>query len=369
MNIAIDCRMMDSSGIGVYLRECLPWFLKSDNRFLLFGDAGRIREAAGLSPAGEAPDGDPPKVRVVSCAVPPFSPSELFFFPSSLKKEINRCGLYYSPYFNLPGGIRIPVCTTIHDMVFPDMKECFSGIGIFLRMRFLKRAYRASAKIFTVSCFSRSRIRHYFGAAKPVIVTYSAIQPFLTARRPEKTARKKNIIFIGNIKRHKGLWCLLDAFLMARNEGLGYKLVIVGSMENFRTRDDEIIKKIEALEGGDREAVEFTGFINNEKLRELLSGAALLVQPSLYEGFGLPPLEAMISGTGALISDIPCFREIYEGFPVHFFRAGDRVDLKNRLMELLHKKTPESVSLSPSLASKYRFEKTAAIIQAAWKEG
>jgi glycosyltransferase involved in cell wall biosynthesis len=369
MNIAIDCRMMDSSGIGVYLRECLPWFLKSDNRFLLFGNAGRIREAAGLPPAGEGQDGDSPKVRVVSCAVSPFSPSELFFFPASLKKEINRCDLYYSPYFNLPGGIHIPVYTTIHDMVFPDMKECFSSVGIFLRMRFLKRAHRASVKLFTVSHFSRSRIRHYFGDAKPVIVTYSAIQPFLTARRREKAVRKKNIIFIGNIKRHKGLWCLLDAFLAARSGGLDYKLVIVGGRENFRTRDDEIIKKINALEEGDRESVEFTGFIDDEKLRYLLSGAALLVQPSLYEGFGLPPLEAMVLGTGALISDIPCFREIYEGFPVHFFRAGDRTDLKNRLMELLYKKNPESVSLSPALASKYRFEKTAAIIQAAWEVG
>jgi glycosyltransferase involved in cell wall biosynthesis len=369
MNIAIDCRMMDASGIGVYLRECLPWFLKSDHRFLLFGDAERIRKGAGLPPAEEAPDGDSPKVRVVSCAVPPFSPSELFFFPSSLKKEINRCDLYYSPFFNLPGGIHIPVYTTIHDMVFPDMRECFSRAGIFLRMRFLKRACRASAKLFTVSRFSQSRIRHYFGSAKPVIVTYSAIQPFLTEQRREKIVRKKNIIFIGNIKRHKGLWCLLDAFLTARSGGLDYKLVIVGGRENFRTRDDEIIKKIEALEGGDRESVEFTGFIDDEKLRELLAGASLLVQPSLYEGFGLPPLEAMVSGTGALISDIPCFREIYEGFPVHFFRAGDRIDLKNKLMELLHGKAPEFVSLSPALASKYRFEKTAAIIQAAWEDG
>jgi glycosyltransferase involved in cell wall biosynthesis len=366
MNIAIDCRMMDSSGIGVYLRECLPWFFKSDNRFLLFGNAGRIREAAALPVAGEGRDGDSPKVRVISCAVPPFSLSDLFFFPPSLKKEINRCDLYYSPYFNLPGGIHIPVYTTIHDMVFPDMKEYFSGAGIFLRMRFLKRAHRASVKLFTVSCFSQSRIHHYFGTAKPVIVTYNAIQAFLTERRGEKIAKGKKIIFIGNIKRHKGLWCLLDAFLMARNEGLDYKLVIVGSMEHFRTRDDEIIKKIRALEGKDRESVEFTGFIGDEKLRELLSGAALLVQPSLYEGFGLPPLEAMISGTGVLISDIPCFREIYEGFPVHFFHAGDRLDLKNKLMELLHKKPPEFVSLSPALASKYRFEKTAAIIQAAW---
>jgi glycosyltransferase involved in cell wall biosynthesis len=360
---------MDSSGIGVYLRECLPWFLKSDHCFLLFGNAGRIRETAGLPRTAEPRAGDSLKVRIVSCSVPPFSPSELFFFPSFLKKEINRCDLYYSPCFNLPGGIHVPVHTTIHDMVFPDMKECFSRAGIFLRMRFLKRAHRASVKIFTVSRFSQSRIRHYFGSAKPVIVTYSAIQPFLTARCRKNIAKQKTIIFIGNIKRHKGLWCLLDAFLMARDEGLDYKLVIVGSRENFRTRDDEIIKKIGILKEENRESVEFTGFIGDEKLRELLSGAALLVQPSLYEGFGLPPLEAMISGTRALISDIPCFREIYEGFPVHFFRAGDRIDLKNRLMELLHKKKPESVSLSPALASKYRFEKTATIIQAAWEDG
>jgi glycosyltransferase involved in cell wall biosynthesis len=366
MNVAIDCRMMDSSGIGVYLRECLPWFLKSDNRFLLIGDPGRIREIVRQGRDGETQAGNDSKVRIVPCAVKPFSPSELCFFPHSLKKEINRCDLYYSPYFNLPGGITIPVYTTIHDMVFPDMGDYFSRAGIFLRMRFLKRAYRASAKLFTVSYFSQSRIRHYFGTEKPVVVTYSAIQPFFSAPRREKIVKKNTVIFIGNIKKHKGLWCLLDAFLMARNEGLDHKLVIVGGMENFRTRDDEIIKKIEALGEKDRESVEFTGFIGDEKLRELLSGAALLVQPSLYEGFGLPPLEAMISGTRALISDIPCFMEIYEGFPVSFFRAGDRIDLKNKLMELLYRRPPESVSLSPVLASKYRFEKTAAVIQAEW---
>jgi len=69
---------------------------------------------------------------------------------------------------------------------------------------------------------------------------------------------------------------------------------------------------------------------------EHLAESALLIQPSLYEGFGLPPLEAMILGTHAMISDIPVFREIYSDFPVVFFKAGDSNDLKNKKLELMH---------------------------------
>jgi glycosyltransferase involved in cell wall biosynthesis len=103
----------------------------------------------------------------------------------------------------------------------------------------------------------------------------------------------------------------------------------------------------------------FTGFISDEKLMECLSTAALLVQPSLYEGFGFPPLEAMALGTGALVSDIPVFREIYGGFPVTFFRAGDSMDLKNKMMELLFNKKPASLVLPKELLLRYTFEKTA----------
>jgi glycosyltransferase involved in cell wall biosynthesis len=110
------------------------------------------------------------------------------------------------------------------------------------------------------------------------------------------------------------------------------------------------------------EAITFTGFISNERILEYLSSAALLVQPSLYEGFGLPPLEAMFLGTPALISDIQVFREIYNDFPVSFFRAGDSADLKKKMMELLFNKPAKTVSLPEHLASKYTFNKTSSII-------
>jgi len=94
---------------------------------------------------------------------------------------------------------------------------------------------------------------------------------------------------------------------------------------------------------------------------EYLSKAALLVQPSLYEGFCLPPLEAMVLGTQALISDIPVLKEIYADFPVTFFRSGDPSDLKEKMMELLVNES-SSLFLSDDLLLKYTFGKTASVI-------
>jgi glycosyltransferase involved in cell wall biosynthesis len=348
MNIVIDCRMIDSSGIGVYLRESLPYLLKTANTFLLLGDEKRL-SAYSVSDS----------IRISRCGIKAFSLKEIFFFPKEIRREINRYDIYFTPYFNIPYGINIPVFSTIHDIIFPDMPELTSRAGLFLRMYFYKRAARLSKNLFTVSYFSKSRIEHHLGTKIPVTVTYSAIKPFYKTAVPENTHKTKTILFIGNIKRHKGLWLLLDAFRMALREGLGYRLVIAGERERFRSSDKTVF---DMLNGGDSESIEFSGAVSDEKLKILLSEASLLVQPSLYEGFGLPPLEAMAMGTAVLVSDIPVFKEIYDGFPVHYFRSGDPADLKNRMMELLYQKEPERIRLKPELLNKYHFEKTAGII-------
>jgi glycosyltransferase involved in cell wall biosynthesis len=341
--------MIGSSGIGVYIRGCLPYFLDSSHHCILLGDTEKLAPVIKSHQNAEC----------IPCRVKPFSLQELFFFPSYIKKRINAADLFYSPFFNIPPGIRVPVYTTIHDIIFPDMPELFPPAGLALRMFFLRRAYRRSTKIFTVSFFSKSRIKHFLGDAKPLIVTYSAVLPSLFEQHVKSIQKKGIILFVGNIKKHKGLWCLLDAFFQARSEGLREKLVVVGSKDNFRSSDTEALKK---LEGIDPSLVEFTGRISEKQLTELFTEAALLVQPSLYEGFGLPPLEAMSRGTRALISDIPVFKEIYADFPVVFFRAGDSGDLKQKLMELLSQKEPERIELSGALSSKYTFKKTASLI-------
>jgi glycosyltransferase involved in cell wall biosynthesis len=342
--------MIDASGVGVYLRECLPFFLDSENLFFLVGDAAKLRPVVS----------DKKNAEIAECRAKPFSVRELTAFPRNILQKINKTDLYYSPYFNIPGGIRIPVYTTIHDIIFPDMPELTSKAGLAARMWFYRRAFRRSKKIFTVSEFSKSRIELYSRNSVPVIVTHSAIRPCLLKGGYSAASKKNSILFIGNLKKHKGLGVLLDAFLAARDEGLRYKLVIAGGGDNFRSRDTELLKKTDSAAAGG--TIAFTGFIPDEALGKLLGEAALLVQPSLYEGFCLPPLEAMTAGTQALVSDIPALKEIYRDYPVIWFKAGDSEDLRNKLMELLHNRKPAAVKLSRDLAGRYTFAKTSSII-------
>ena len=360
MTITIDCRWIDASGIGVYLQECLPFFLDSPHTFFLIGNAKR------LSPVISGKN----NAAVLDCPVKPFSIKEIVAFPKDLLKTINSCDCYYTSYFNIPGLIKIPVYTTIHDIIFPDMPELTTPLGLAARMWFYRRAFRKSAKIFTVSEFSKSRLDHYSHAAVPVVVAHSAIQPHLLNNKDAKKQDKKKILlFIGNIKKHKGLSILLEAFSLARQEGLDYRLVIAGSRENFRSREADF-----SAANGD--SVEFTGFLSDDKLAELLRETSLLVQPSLYEGFCLPPLEALISGTPVLISDIPAHREIYSEYPqkvfgselpVHWFKSGDVTDLKEKLLAITLNKKPQQIELAPELENLYTFKRTSRTILDTWE--
>ncbi|MCL1994476.1 MAG: glycosyltransferase family 4 protein [Spirochaetes bacterium] len=358
MKIAIDCRHISSSGVGVYLQGILPVFLGTSNFFYLLGDLEKLTAAAG----GRE------NAKIIECGVKPFSFAEMFFFPKEILKAANSCDLFFSPFFNVPPGIKIPVYTTIHDIIFPDMPHLVSKPGLIARNFFYKRAHRLSSKIFTVSEFSKSRILHHLGGGKPVIVTHSAIQEKIlnysanaAAGRAQKT---ETIVFAGNVKKHKGLDLLLQAFALLKNEGAPHKLVIIGESGNFRSSHNAALSKAVALANGSSAGdVFFTGAVSDEQLMEHISSAALLVQPSLYEGFCLPPLEALVLGTRALISDIPVLREIYGGFPVEFFKAGDTADLKEKMSELLSQKEAPP-PLADEFRLKYTFEKTASKILA-----
>jgi glycosyltransferase involved in cell wall biosynthesis len=348
MKISVDCRMIDSSGVGVYLKGCLPRFLETKNDFLLIGNGQRLAKTA-----------DRPNVSIVDCGIRPFSMTETFFPPKRLYEAVNQTDVFYSPYFNIPARIAVPVFTTIHDIIFSDMPELCPPAGLAARMWFYRRAARRSTKMFTVSRFSKSRIEHHLGTAKPVIVANSGLRErYLRVGAAPPPEIKKHILFVGNIKRHKGLSCLLEAFFGARKAGLDYRLVIAGDQKNFRTADGGAAERLRGGAG----AVVFTGAVTDAELQRLLAEAALLVQPSLYEGFGLPPLEALASGTPALVSGIPALREIYADFPVTFFTAGSSDSLKDAMLRLLGGGVPPRVKLPEALRTKYTFDKTVAII-------
>lgn len=316
MKIAIDCRMYGLSGIGVYLREILPYILNTKNNFLLLGEKDKLREYEKFK-----------NVEIFECNIPIFSIKELLFFPV---KEINKCDIFYTPNYNIPSKIKIPIYLTIHDVIFLDMPELTSKFGYLVRKIYYKRAYYLSEAIFTVSNFSKTRIEHHLGKNKNIMVTYNGISKYILKNEKIIYEKKDYIIFVGNIKKHKGLKTLLLAFEEAKKEGINSKLVIVGNQNNFKTKDKKMIELLEGTKGND---IEFTGYVNDEKLKKLIAEAKILVQPSLYEGFGIPPLEAMALGTEVIVSDIEVFRELFSDYKVVFFSSNNYLELKELLKE------------------------------------
>ena len=334
MKIAIDCRMSGKSGIGTFLDNIIPFFASSGNSILFLGLPKKKQDELEQQASSESK-----KLSFLPCDIKNFSIKEMLAFPSCLLKEINSCDVYFSPYCNIPGrifsrGIKIPVYTTIHDVIFLDMKEIAGRVGTFVRKMIYKRAVRLSKGIFTVSLFSKDRIIENLACKKKITVVYNGVPLYNEENSSVSPTEKTNtVLFVGNIKKHKGLATLIPAFVKFRDElSLSEeekpKLIVVGSRENFRTEDRELGRQLSFAE---KNGIIFTGFIPDKKLKELLSSAKVLVQPSLYEGFGIPPLQALYSGTKVVISDIPVFKEIYADLPVCFFKAGSIEDLAQKL--------------------------------------
>lgn len=308
MKIAIDCRMYNSSGIGTYIREILPHMLETENQFLLIGKKNELKEYEDLT-----------NTDIQECDIPIFSPTEVFFFPT---KKINECDVFYTPNYNIPGGIKIPIYSTIHDVIFLDMPELTSKLGYLIRKIFYKRAYYLSKTIFTVSNFSKKRIEYHLGNKKDIVVTYNGVSKHILEDDGTVYEKKDYIIFVGNIKKHKGLKTLLLAYKEAKKEGLTSSLVIVGNQNNFKTKDDEVI---EILKESKDKGIIFTGYIDNKKLKKLLAEAKVLVQPSLYEGFGIPPIEALALGTPVIVSNIEVFKEIFKNKKIAIFKDANEL--------------------------------------------
>lgn len=348
MKIAIDCRMLGKSGIGTYLEGILPYLINNEkfskNEFILFGDNTKLKKYITSN------------VDTMECDIKPFSIKDFFCFPNLLKEKINKCDIYYTPYCNIPNGIKIPIYSTIHDVVFLDISGLASKIGVIIRKLIYKYACYRSELIFTVSEFSKKRIEENLRTKKNIVVTYNGISEKFTSNIPE--IKKENIIlFVGNIKKHKGLQILIPAFLSILKK-FDFKLYIVGSSKNLRTKDRNFNKLLFNIPKG---KIIFTEEISSNELVSLYRKSKILVQPSLYEGFGIPPLEALYSKTNVILSNIEVFKEIYNDFPVTFFQSESIEDLAQKIEnEIIN---PKNIDNFPK---KYSYEETAKKIINIW---
>jgi glycosyltransferase involved in cell wall biosynthesis len=196
---------------------------------------------------------------------------------------------------------------TVHDTIHL-LQKSISGQGAVRRMyarTMLKIDARKCTEMFAASETTAEHLRHVAPHAPIRVAPHPVDAIWLTPVDPGLSpVRGKYILYVGNVQRHKNLPVLLSAFREV-SRAVPHKLVIAGGGHMVRSLDERIRPVVEEI--GDR--VEVIGRLEFEQLRSLVAGADVLVMPSLIEGVGMPPLEAMASRTAVISSDIPALRE------------------------------------------------------------
>lgn len=327
MKIAIDCRYLGKSGIGRVCQGILDNLDYGKHKYYLIGDGAALGKYS--------------KAEIIVDDNSPFSVKGILTFP----RQINGlCDCIIIPNFIIPYGIKIPVYTVVHDLIFLDLPKITTrGFADYrLKKMLIGRCMKKSRSIACVSEFTMSRCAHYYPKyANKCYVDYVGLSEAVLGYDTTGIQKTNSIIYVGNVKPHKGLNTLVKAFHMLPKDK--YKLKIIGEREGFLVGMNDC-----NLQSDD---VTFTGRIGDEELLKEMASAAFLVQPSVYEGFGAPPLEALYLGTQPVISDIPVFKEVYGDLPVVYFRTGDAEDLCNAITGCKN----ELYDCRQSIVSKYNY--------------
>ena len=313
MRVAIDARKLHDFGIGTYIRNLLRHLARTDQdtEFVLLCGEADLGVAAQLGP----------NFRAVLEPSPNYSLREQVHVPWVLRRE--RPNVYHAPHYVLPAGVRCPSVVTIHDcihLMFPQYLP--NRVAYAYARAQMWSAARRSNCILTVSEASKRDILHLFNVApETIVVVYNAIDShFSVTPSEEAVARVREryqldhpfVLYVGNIKPHKNLVRLIEAFdELRRGELEDLKLLIIGDQ----------ISKLPALRRAVHrhklhKHVRFLGYLADDQLAILYRLASVFAFPSLYEGFGLPPLEAMASGTPVVTSNVSSLPEVVGGAAV-----------------------------------------------------
>lgn len=334
MKLAVDVRMINASGIGTYLKNVLPGLLHLFDEVIVLGNIDELQKFSWFS-----------RVTAIAFEAKIYSLAEQLQYPGI----IPECDIFWTPHFNAP---LLPIkakkrVVTIHDVYHLSKDNEVTLFHKLYAKLLLKNAVNRSAAILTVSEFSKSEITRYTGAnpAKIDVVYCGVDRLFFEGNKQPAGAvlslPTKYILFVGNVKPHKNLITLLKAY-NALEKGLqdNYKLVIIGKKEGFITQDSNLMGYIET--NGLTNNILFTGYLEDYLIPIIYKKAALFVFPSLYEGFGLPVLEALAAGTPVLSSDAASLPEV-GGDAVEYFKPLNVESLTSKISHALHqsRRTPE----------------------------
>jgi glycosyltransferase involved in cell wall biosynthesis len=225
---------------------------------------------------------------------------EQFVLPVAVGKN-----LLWSPNNTGPISVRRQVCT-IHDLIPLDRPEWFSRSFVSWYRWMLPALARSVQHLIAISEYTKSRVVDIFGvsAEKVTVVLNGVGQEFSPRPSPEVTAMRTKLgisdqpylLYVGSLEPRKNLSRLLQAWARVCEACPDTQLIVTGlSMKGSRVFSEVQLELIPPR-------VFFTGYVSAEDLPSLYSGAEAFIYPSLYEGFGLPPAEAMACGTPVITS-------------------------------------------------------------------
>jgi|AntAceMinimDraft_16_1070373.scaffolds.fasta_scaffold00270_6 glycosyltransferase involved in cell wall biosynthesis len=249
----------------------------------------------------------------------------------------------------------------IHDLtpiLFPQYHLKFSRI---IHKILLPIILKNADGIIVPSLCTKHDLEKMYNPSKPIKVTYEAAsQEFVPSdeKRIQQVKEKYNIsgsyiIAVGTIEPRKNLTMLFEAFSEIRKADIDLKLVIIGKSGWF-------FKKIVAKMHGSKEVVIFTGYVERNELPILYSGAEFMVFPSIYEGFGLPPLEAMKCGCPVICSNSSSLPEVC-GQAAILFDPAKPEELQKAMLEIITKPDLKKFMKNEGLiqATKFSWERCA----------
>ena len=308
--IGIDARKVQDFGIGTYIRNLVAGLaqIDSENCYVLFTGV------QGRDALGDLPD----NFKIVLERSPVYSVRELVALSWRLFRL--RLDLYHATHYVLPVATPSRVVVTIHDIIhllYPQFLP--NRLAFYYAQRMMRRSLARADRTIAVSENTRSDLVEYFGVEPGSIdVVYNGVdETFRDKLSPDDLdrwlrqldIRRPYLLFVGNPKPHKNLDRVIQAYAKARQQAdLDAPLVCVGdrTAAQFKLR-----QRAQQLGVGDK--VRLLGHVAQEALPALYQGASLFLYPTLYEGFGLPVVEAMASGTPVLTSNTSALKEIAGG--------------------------------------------------------
>ncbi len=236
---------------------------------------------------------------------------EQFIQPVALRAS--RANLLHALAFAGPKRIDIPWIVTIYDLSFMKFPRSFNLANRTYLTYAVRDSLRRADRAIAISESTKRDLVHYFGVqSDQVRVIYCGVDPIFTPARDSVDIRakyalpEKFLLFLGTIEPRKNIARLIRAFALAKREAkLPHRLIMVGA---YGWKYAEVNRA--ATAAGVAADVIFVGYAPQEEIAQWYRAADLFVYPSLYEGFGMPPLEAMACGTPVVTSNASSLPEV-----------------------------------------------------------